>query len=271
MPRTDEHQDRSIGEQRSKLTAQLRESREEDLHDGLTSLAALVTGALPLAHLLERVAQSAVQAIPRADGTGVTLLRLNQSVDRVQTLAASAPFVAEIDAIQYELLDEGPCITAAEERAVVRTGSLGEDPRWPRFGPRVASLGIQSVLCLPMLLSDDTVVGALNAFSREHEAFDEHAARLGELFAGPAGVAVYNAQVLAQAQTQAAQLQAALSSRAQIDQAVGLVRGRTGASTEEAYARLRKISQDENVSLSVVAERLVAEAVRRAQARRASS
>lgn len=241
------------------------ESREQDLQHGLTEIGALVTGALTLEALLERVASSAAQAIPRSDGVGVVLLRLNHSQDRVQSLAASHPFVTEVDIIQYDTLDEGPCITAAAERRTIRTGNTGGDPRWPRFGPRVGRLGVHSVLSLPMVLPDQTVVGALNVYSHSKDAFDDDAARVGELFAGPAGVAVHNAQVLERAQAQAAQLQAALVSRATIDQAIGILRSRSGCTADEGFSRLRAISQAENLKLSVVAENIVEEAVRRAR------
>ncbi len=118
-----------------------------------------------------------------------------------------------------------------------------------------------------MLLPDGTVVGAINTYSYSRDGFDEHAIHVGMLFAAPAGLAVHNAQVLAHAQARATQLQAALGNRAVIDQAIGIIRSRTGATADEAFARLREISQGENVKLSLVAERVVEEAVRRARAR----
>ena len=237
-----------------------------DLQASLADLAGLVTGALGLEELLTRVATFAVRAIPGADGAGVTLLHVDAQDDRVEALAASAPFVAEIDELQYTVLHEGPCITAARERRTVRSGSLGGDKQWPRFGPRVGRLGVHSVLSLPLLLPDQ-VVGAMNVYAHEKHVFDDHAVELGELFAAPAAVAVHNAQVLAQALVLTVQLQKALSSRPVIDQAIGLLRGRTGGSADEAFARLREISQRENVKLTAVAARIVDEAVRRARAR----
>jgi AmiR/NasT family two-component response regulator len=53
-----------------------------------------------------------------------------------------------------------------------------------------------------------------------------------------------------------------------IDQAVGIIRSRSGASAEVAFSRLVQMSQNENVKLRVVAARLVEDSVRRAQARR---
>jgi AmiR/NasT family two-component response regulator len=92
---------------------------------------------------------------------------------------------------------------------------------------------------------------------------------MGELFAGPAAVAVANAQVQVLAQTQrlAAQLQAALSSRAVIDQAIGVVMSRSGATAAEAFDVLRARSQNDHVKLAEVARRLVEDAVRRARRR----
>jgi len=237
-----------------------------DLRAGLAGLAGLVSGSLDLQELLARVASFATQAIPGADGAGVTLLRANREGTRIEALAASAPFVRDIDEIQYVVLNEGPCITATLDRRTVRSGSLGGDRQWPRFGPRVSRLGVHSALSLPLLLPDQ-VVGAINVYAHGKDVFDEHAAKLGELFAAPAAVSVHNAQVLAQALNLTIQLQTALSSRPVIDQAIGLLRGRTGATAEEAFARLRAISQRENVKLAVVAQRIVDEAVRRARAR----
>jgi hypothetical protein len=57
------------------------------------------------------VARFAAQAIPGADGAGVTLLRPDRDDQGVEALAASASSVRDIDEIQYVVLNEGPCIT----------------------------------------------------------------------------------------------------------------------------------------------------------------
>ncbi len=249
------------------------EQSEEDVTDlrkSVRDLGALVTDSFGLPELLELVATFAVRAIPGADGAGVTLLRVDRPDNMVQVLAASHPFVAEIDEIQYTTLSEGPCITAALERRTVRSGSLGGEQMWPRFGPRVGRLGIHSALSLPLLVTD-RVVGAINVYARSKDAFDDRAAELAELFAAPAAVAVHNAQVLAQAQALATQLQGALSSRPVIDQAIGILRGRSGGTAEEAFATLQQLSQVGHVKLIEVARKIVDEAVGRARARHVDS
>jgi GAF domain-containing protein len=187
--------------------------------------------------------------------------------DRADTIVATADFVREVDTIQYSI-GEGPCISAAAERRTFTSGSLGGETRWPRFGPRVARLGVHSVLSLP-LLSPEGVFGAMNVYAHGKHVFDEHAVQVGELFSVPAAIAVENAQVLARAKRLANNLQAALVSRAVIDQAIGIVMSRTGATSAEAFDRLRTRSQVEHTKVSMVAQSIVDAAVRRARARRA--
>jgi GAF domain-containing protein len=241
-----------------------------DLRGSLAHLAGLVSGSFGLTELLGRVATFAANAIPGADGAGVTLLRIDRTEDRVEALAASHPFVSQIDELQYVTLNEGPCITAALEGRTVRSGSLGGEKLWPRFGPRVGRLGIHSALSLPLLIPGQTV-GAINVYARGKDVFDDHAVEFGELFSAPAAVAVHNAQILTQALALTVQLQTALSSRPVIEQAIGLIRGRTGGTAEEAFNRLRAISQSEHTKLADVAQRIVDEAVRRARSRHATS
>ena len=237
-----------------------------DLQESLDRLAGLFAGTLGLSDLLEHVATFAAQAIPGADGAGVTLLQVDRPDHRVVASAASHPFVSELDQIQYIAVNEGPCITAALELRTVRSGSLGGEKMWPRFGPRAGRLGIHSALSLPMLLPGE-VVGAINVYARAKDVFTDHAAELGERFAAPAAVAVHNAQVLAQSLELTTQLQVALSTRRTVDQAIGLLRGRTGSTADEAFAVLRKLSQSEHTKVGDVAQQLVDEAVRRARAR----
>jgi GAF domain-containing protein len=234
-----------------------------DLQTSLTGLSRLGMGQgqQGLEDLLQHVAEYAVAAIPGADGAVLTLLE----ADRLDTMVASADFVREVDAIQYGI-GEGPCITAAASGRTVHSGSLGTDTLWPRFGPRVVRLGVHSVLSLPLVVGTD-VLGAMNVYAHAKDAFDERSVQLGELFSVPAAISVQNAQALAQARRLAVQLQAALTNRAVIDQALGILMSRSGGTATDAFDRLRVMSQTDNRKLTEVAQHVVDEAIRRAQAR----
>jgi GAF domain-containing protein len=238
---------------------------DEDLRASLVDLSQLATSRLGLEELLTKVATYAVRAIPGADGAGLTLLEANHA----DIIVTTAPFVRQVDDIQYGI-GQGPCITAAAEGRTVISGSLGADARWRKFGGAVARLGVHSVVSLP-LITPDGVVGAMNVYAHDKHVFDERAAELGEIFATPAAIAVQNVQELARTRRLAEQLQAALRTRAVIDQAVGIIMSRSGSSENEALDRLRALSQHDHEKLVVVARRIVDEAVRRAQARHSSS
>jgi AmiR/NasT family two-component response regulator len=84
----------------------------------------------------------------------------------------------------------------------------------------------------------------------------------------PAAVAVQNARILADAQRVAVNLQRLLTTRAVIDQAIGVLINRSGISAEQAFNRLRTISHTERIKVHTVATRIVDDAIRRAGARR---
>jgi GAF domain-containing protein len=235
---------------------------DDVLRSSLEKLSSLLIGNLALEETLTHVAGFAVEAIPGADGVGLTVV----ADDRPDAMVASDDFVRAVDAVQYGI-GEGPCITAVRERRVVSSGSLGGEPAWPRFGARVGRLGVHSALSLPLILSDDEVIGALNVYAHAKHAFDERAVHLGVLFAAPAAVSVRNAQVLADSQQLVGQLSDAIAGRAMIDRAIGIMMSRSGGTPEQALERLRTVSQHEHTKMVQIAVQIVDDATRRARGR----
>jgi GAF domain-containing protein len=205
----------------------------------------------PIGSVLTRFARLAHDAIPGADGAGMTVFDQGEA----DISARSARFVEQIDDVQFGL-SEGPGITVAAEARTVRSGALGSEPRWPRFGPLAAALGVHSVLCLP-LLSAGRVLGTVNVYAYRPEAFTDHAAELGERFAVSAAAAVVNARVLSSAQRLAAKLTLALSNQATIDQAVGVLIASESLIPAQALARLRADSEADGVPMAAVARRVI--------------
>lgn len=220
---------------------------DDELAASLTGLLGLLTGDRCLEQVLVRVAEFAVRAIPGDEGAGLTLLE----ADRHQTVVATDEFVTAVDDIQYGL-GEGPCVSAVAQRRTFTSGNLGGEPLWPHFGPRVGRLGVHSALSLPLVLPGQ-ILGALNVYAHGRDVLDAHAVQMGEDFSPQAAVSVHNAQ--------------ALTSRAEIDQALGVVMSRTGATAQEAFDKLRVLSQTRSVKLTEVAHEVLGEALRRARAR----
>ncbi len=239
-----------------------READEEHLQAALRGLRGLVGGAGRVNALLSEVAQLAADAIPGVDGVSVTALHASDGKLHVQAWEVTAPFVRELDIRQFVELSQGPCIASMTARRPIVSPSLSADTRWRRFGASIAGLGVESALSLPLLI-DDQMIGSINCYAFSPAAFGHHAVQLGMAFAKPAAESLKNAQLRRVAREQAEQPHRSASSHSVIDHAIGIVRGRTGASDQDVLAHLQHISQTENVELAAIAQRVVQQAVRR--------
>lgn len=217
----------------------------------LQTLSALLESEDALERTLETVVDLSVKVLPGCDAAGITL-----RVDgRELTAAASDEFTLEIDRIQYEL-DQGPCLTALESSTVQKVEVVSEDSRWPEFSRHALEEGLHSVLSLP--IDSDGMAGALNLYAKTERAFEDEAIEgAGEVFATQAGIAVRNAQTYLAARRVTDQLNEALQTRDMIGQAKGILMEREGISDAEAFEMLKTISQNSNMKLREIADKLI--------------
>jgi len=100
-------------------------------------------------------------------------------------------------------------------------------------------------------------IGALNLYSKRTAAFSEDDEQLGVMLTSQASVALANSQLYESAYRMSQQLQQALTSRATIDQAKGMLMAEHGVGGDEAFNILRTTSQRENRKLRELAQELV--------------
>jgi GAF domain-containing protein len=117
-------------------------------------------------------------------------------------------------------------------------------------------MGVLSSLSVPLPIQEE-LIGALNIYSGTPDAFGEDDVAAGETFAAYAAIAVGNADTFASTAETAANLRAAMASRATIEQAKGILMAAGGVTPDEAFNLLVRASQRENRKLRDVAERLV--------------
>jgi GAF domain-containing protein len=145
---------------------------------------------------------------------------------------------------------------------VVRVDSTDADDRWPEFLDAARAHGIHSSLSLPLLVAGDGI-GALNLYAEPPSRFSDSSEVVGQAIAAHAAVAVANGIAYWEKVTLAEQLETALTSRAIIEQAKGVIIATTGRSAEEAFVLLREQSQAQNVKLRDVAAEIVERQQRR--------
>jgi GAF domain-containing protein len=223
----------------------------DHLTEGIAELSRVLVNEEALDDTLHRVADLACRNIGGADLAGVTLLRDGKPTTAVFTDPASP----EMDSAQYDT-GVGPCLDAWRHQQVFRIDSTADDGQWPAFSQAAADHGIQSTISLPLAVRGNGI-GALNLYSKQAAAFSDEDEQVGSLFADQASVALTNAQLYDSAYRLTQQLQEALTSRAVIDQAKGILMGQRGVGVDEAFAVLRTTSQRENRKLRDIAQELV--------------
>jgi GAF domain-containing protein len=204
-----------------------------------------------LAATLDHTSTLARDVIPAADYAAITTLRDGKP----ETIVATDPVIEQVDQAQYDF-ESGPCLDAFRTGEVFRIDDTDDEKRWPEFARACGAHHIRSTLSLP-LMADGEGIGALNLYSRTPQAFspaDEvHARRFSE----PAAVVVANAYLFWECRQLAENLEAAMASRAVIEQAKGVLMAQRGVDADAAFDLLRIVSQRENVKLREVAQRLV--------------
>jgi len=194
---------------------------------------------------IEAIVQFALQAV----SCTYAGLVLSHRGGKLETAAATDVLMEKADALQVEL-GEGPALTVNADHDTVLVQDTVTDTRWPRWSPLVAALGVRSVLAV-RLHTNGTTLGVLELFNSEPDAFDADDDAVAHILTRHASVALASAR-------QEATLWQAIDARKLIGQAQGILMERFGIDGDQAFAVLRRYSQDYNIKLRDVAHRLIA-------------
>jgi hypothetical protein len=199
-----------------------------------------------IATTMERVVAMCVDSVPGCDQAAVTIA---QGTADIRTLAATDDSLVVIDQLQLTL-GEGPTFEALHNRESVVCPRLADDDRWPRWSRRVVEESGNAALISFCLFASEESSGTLVLYSRHEDGFDHEDLLEGQVLAGHASVALA-------ANFKEHQLSQALETRTVIGQATGILIERFGVSPDQAFAVMRRVSQNHNVKLHVLAEHLV--------------
>ena len=217
----------------------------------LAELSSLPAGESDRQRLLGRMATLVRSAVPAADWVSITV---GSPMDP-QRLGSDSAEAQDFDGRQVRA-GEGPCWDAYRSGSVVVTSDVATDSRWPALGSLAEASEVRSVIAVPVREESETT-GAVNVYSRRTEAFGAAGRRIAELAAAAVAGILLNVAERESMQTLADNLERALTSRAVIDQAKGMVMARLNVNAEEAFARLVKVSSHLNVKLRDLAELIV--------------
>jgi transcriptional regulator with GAF, ATPase, and Fis domain len=196
--------------------------------------------------VLGELTQSSVSAMPGAQHGGITIASRN---GKVRTASATGRYPQLLDEI-HQRHEQGPCLSAAWEHHVIRINDMALENRWPAYcRDAIEETPIRSVMSF-QLFADKHDMGALNFYAEEPNAFDDESAELGLIFATHTALAWNMSR-------RDEQFRSALASRDIIGQAKGMIMERFKIDAVQAFELLKRLSQNSNTPLVVMARQLV--------------
>ena len=196
-------------------------------------------------HTLQRAVALATEIVPGCDYAGVSVVHRRRPIN---TPALTDDLVARVDQLQYEV-QEGPCLESIWTHETVHSRDLRREDRWPRWAPRVAEMGIGSIVCLQLYTSEDTL-GALNLLSRSVDAYQEEDIITASYLAAHVSVALAEAQ-------HATDLHSAALDRTVIGRAEGILMERFRLSANHAFDMLTRVAGESGSRVHQVATLVV--------------
>jgi GAF domain-containing protein len=152
---------------------------------------------------------------------------------------------------------EGPCLDSFR----LNTRIVAESPeslklRWPHFGSRAVNAGYTSAYAFAMRLREQHI-GSLNIFRTDEGSMSSEDLIAAQAFADMASISILHQRVAFESRLLNHQLTTALTSRAILEQAKGVLVGRRGLKVEDAFTWMRHQARNNNVKLAVIAREIV--------------
>jgi GAF domain-containing protein len=222
-----------------------------DVREALTELGKLRFGEMRVEDALHEIVRT-THAIFDVDGAG---LMLADTEHRLRNVAVSDERLGHLEELQIRH-HEGPCISAFDDKELVRAEDLTQDQRWPDFCQAAVACGVRAVLASPLPYNQDAV-GVVAVLSQDRHPWSPEGELALLAFTDLAALLIASMLQGEQQSELAAQLQGALNSRAVIEQAKGVLIGQQGMTAQAAYRQLRDQARAERRKLAAVSAELV--------------
>lgn len=218
------------------------------LTDALVRLASLPFSVAGTREAVEQAAEICQSAL----GAGVTV-SISMGDPRAPThLSTTSPTAQAMDGAQL-IASEGPCIDAFDLGRPVRTIDVRSDSRWSRLSRHVPP-EVSGVTAAPLEVGEE-LVGSLNVY--EIAPLDRDLTDTTDVLAVTVAAVLLELEARAELETLTEELRTALTSRATIDQAKGIVIAQLGCGPDEAFAHLVRLSSERHTKLRDLAHEIV--------------
>ena len=231
-------------------------ARDRSVSEGVAASAVSKMATLLLSNetldtVMGHVASHAVQAAKGWDEASVSLVRDKH----VRTYGPTDKVANDVDQAQYAT-GEGPCLEAIRTGQAQYVQSMEETELWSNFSPLAAEKGIRRMFSVPLTVEGHSI-GALNMYSRLSGPLKEDDRRVLLGFAAEASIILANAHAHYSALELADHLTEGLLTRTVIAKALGILMAEESLTSEEAFQKLKSMSQNKNIKVRAVAQAIV--------------
>jgi GAF domain-containing protein len=225
-----------------------------DVREALAQLGKLRFGELSIEDAMKEIVQT-THAIFNVDGA---VLMLADTEHHLRNAAVSHDRLAYLEELQVRH-QEGPCVAAFEEKELISAQDLRTDDRWPLFTAAAVDQGLRAVLASPLPYNQNAV-GVVSVLSEQAHPWSPEGELALLAFTDLAALLIATMMQGQEKSQLATQLQGALSSRAIIEQAKGVLIGQQGLSPRAAYEQLRAQARSQRRKLTALCADIVRDA-----------
>lgn len=227
-------------------------SRETRLSAAFVRLADTVIAEYDMVDLLHTLLDDCVEILVVAAG-GLMIANADGHLE----LLASTSEKADLVEVMQLAAGAGPCIECFTTGVSVSIPDIGDvTKRWPEFGAEALKQGFRSMLAVPLKLRGQ-ILGTMNLFASAVRAINERDAAIAQALADVATIGILQEKAIRETGIVAEQLQRALDSRILIEQAKGVISELGSMDMDEAFKTLRGYARDHNLTLRLVAQKVV--------------
>jgi hypothetical protein len=199
---------------------------------------------------LNQLVADAVRQVPACSGAAAVFWR----DDEPAALAASHPSLPSL--VEAEVSSgHGPALDALRTGEPAICPDTLEEARWPEYAAAALRQGVRCSLSL----ADRSGAAAvcLSLFSARRRTLGAESVAVAERLVAFGTALVDVASEYGEARRAEQQLRDAAESRAQVDQAKGVLMHALGCSADEALQHMRQISQARNMRVTEIASRII--------------
>lgn len=227
-------------------------SRETRLSAAFVRLADTLTAEYDMVDLLHTLLDECVAVLALSAGG----LMIADSLGHLELLASTSERADLVEVMQLAA-GAGPCIECFTTGISVSVADIKDtQERWPQFSAEALKQGFRSVLAVPLKLRGQ-IIGTMNLFANTVGAVGDRDAAMAQALADIATIGILQERAIRETSIITEQLQRALDSRILIEQAKGVLSELGSLEMDEAFAALRGYARDHNLTLRLVAEKVV--------------